>query len=234
MKSDWQELRGCRRVRRFASFGATDFAERRALACLDEARAEGASEVWLGVGTIFELGASTLQPSEGAVGGAGYQAPSAIRQGPHESRRRRRGTIGAGANPGTIPHARTNEVGLCDTHATPHMDSPSLPPGTHLAHYRILRRLGAGGMGEVYEAEDTKLKRRVAVKVLPAGVASDAFRRARLEKEAQAVAALNHPNIVTIYSVEESGDTRFLTMEIVDGRTLVGLDPADRFPLRTY
>ena len=111
------------------------------------------------------------------------------------------------------------------------MDSPSLPPGTHLAHYRILRRLGAGGMGEVYEAEDTKLKRRVAVKVLPAGVTSDAFSRARLDKEAQAIAALNHPNIVTIYSVEESGDTRFLTMEIVDGRTLVGLIPTTGLPL---
>ncbi len=105
------------------------------------------------------------------------------------------------------------------------MDSPSLQPGTYLAHYRILRRLGAGGMGEVYEAEDTRLKRRVAVKVLPPGVTSDAVSRARLEKEAQAVAALNHPNIVTIYSVEESGETRFLTMEIVDGRTLVGLIP---------
>ena len=122
-------------------------------------------------------------------------------------------------------------MSLCDTHATPHMDSPSLPPGTHLAHYRILRRLGAGGKGEVYEAEDTKLKRRVAVKVLPAGVTSDAFSRARLDKEAQAIAALNNPNIVTIYSVEESCDTRFLTMEIIKGRTLVETEPPDRLAL---
>jgi eukaryotic-like serine/threonine-protein kinase len=89
-----------------------------------------------------------------------------------------------------------------------------------LNHYRVLRPLGAGGMGEVYEAEDTRLKRLVALKVLPERIASDPDRRARFEREAQAVAALNHPNIVTIHSVEESDGIRFLTMEIVDGRTI--------------
>jgi serine/threonine protein kinase len=106
-----------------------------------------------------------------------------------------------------------------------------LQPGTHLNHYRILRQLGAGGMGEVYEAEDTRLKRRVAIKILPAETGADPARRARFDREAQAVAALNHPNIVTIHSVEEAGDTRFLTMEVVDGTTLARLIPADGMPL---
>jgi serine/threonine protein kinase/dipeptidyl aminopeptidase/acylaminoacyl peptidase len=103
--------------------------------------------------------------------------------------------------------------------------------GTDLNHYRILRPLGTGGMGEVYEAEDTRLKRRVALKILPAGLAADPDRRARFEHEAQAVAALNHPNIVTIYSVEECNGVRFLTMEIVDGRTIDELVPPTGLPL---
>ena len=83
-----------------------------------------------------------------------------------------------------------------------------LQPDTYLNHYRILRPLGEGGMGEVYEAEDTRLKRRVALKVLPHDTASDAALRARFEREAQTVASLNHPNIVTIHSVEECRTTR--------------------------
>jgi serine/threonine protein kinase len=106
-----------------------------------------------------------------------------------------------------------------------------LTPGTRLNHYRILRQVGAGGMGEVYEAEDTRLKRRIALKVLPAEIGADPGRRARFEQEAQAVAALNHPNIVTIHSVEESGFTRFLTMEIVDGSTIDCLVPPTGLPL---
>jgi serine/threonine protein kinase len=104
-------------------------------------------------------------------------------------------------------------------------------PGTHLNHYRILRQLGAGGMGEVYEAEDTRLKRRVALKILPPETGADPDRRARFDREAQAVAALNHPNIVTIHSVEECGATRFLTMEVVDGSTLDKLVPPTGLPL---
>ncbi len=100
-----------------------------------------------------------------------------------------------------------------------------------LNHYRVLRPLGAGGMGEVYEAEDTRLKRLVALKVLPERIASDPDRRARFEREAQAVAALNHPNIVTIHSVEESDGIRFLTMEIVDGRTIDQHVPSTGLPL---
>src|SRR5580765_6681108 len=86
-------------------------------------------------------------------------------------------------------------------------------------------------MGEVYEAEDTKLKRRVALKILPSETSADPERRARFEREAQAVAALNHPNIVTIYSVEEAGATPFLTMEFVDGATIDQLLPSAGFPL---
>src|SRR5512143_1814881 len=93
-------------------------------------------------------------------------------------------------------------------------------PDTLLGHYRILSPLGKGGMGEVYAAEDTKLHRTVALKILPSLMASDPDRRKRFEREAQAVAALNHPNIVTIYSVEEAGGVMFLTMEAVEGRTL--------------
>jgi non-specific serine/threonine protein kinase len=92
--------------------------------------------------------------------------------------------------------------------------------GKKLNHYEIVSRLGKGGMGEVYAADDTKLKRRVALKVLPAEVGSDPERRSSLEQEARAVAALNHPNIVTIYSIEEADGVPFLTMELIDGSTL--------------
>jgi Tol biopolymer transport system component/predicted Ser/Thr protein kinase len=89
-----------------------------------------------------------------------------------------------------------------------------------LGHYRIIETLGTGGMGEVYAAEDTKLHRRVALKVLPAVFATDPSFRERFEREAQAVAALNHPNIVTIHSVEEDAGRPFITMECVEGRPL--------------
>ena len=85
--------------------------------------------------------------------------------------------------------------------------------GRTLSHYRITDRLGAGGMGEVYLAEDTKLKRRVALKILPADLAADPGRLARFQGEAEALAALNHPNIVTIYSVEYTDGVHFITME---------------------
>jgi serine/threonine protein kinase len=96
----------------------------------------------------------------------------------------------------------------------------TLGTGRSLGHYAIQGLLGAGGMGEVYAAEDTRLKRRVALKVLPDSVAHDETRRLRFEREAQSVAALNHPNIVTLHSVEQVDGTVFLTMELVEGRTL--------------
>ena len=103
--------------------------------------------------------------------------------------------------------------------------------GTTLGHYRILEALGAGGMGEVFVAHDAKLDRKVALKVLPASVAADPDRRERFAREARAVAALNHPNIVTVHSVEQIADTHFLTMELVEGRTLHDVLPARGLPL---
>ena len=107
----------------------------------------------------------------------------------------------------------------------------SLSPGTRLGAYEIRSLLGAGGMGEVYEAYDPRLRRRVALKVLPAALGADPERRERLEREAQAVAALSHPNIVTIYSVERIDDVPFLTMELVQGRPLTELIPPGGLPV---
>ena len=101
--------------------------------------------------------------------------------------------------------------------------------GQALAHYEIVRLLGKGGMGEVYVAEDTKLGRRVALKVLPEETAADPDRRARFQREARAVAALNHPNIVTLHSVEEADGVHFITMELIEGKTLGELIPRKGF-----
>src|SRR5262252_4972592 len=95
-----------------------------------------------------------------------------------------------------------------------------LPPGTRLGPYEITTALGAGGMGEVYRARDSRLGRDVALKLLPEAFARDAERLARFEREARTVAALNHPNIVVLHSIEEAAGVRFLTMEMVEGRTL--------------
>ena len=92
--------------------------------------------------------------------------------------------------------------------------------GSVLNHYKIVRHLGSGGMGDVYEAEDTKLHRQVALKLLPEDMAQDPERRARFEREAKAVAALDHPNIVSIYSVEEADGYQFLVLQLAEGRTL--------------
>ena len=91
----------------------------------------------------------------------------------------------------------------------------ALQPNQMLLHYRVIEKIGSGGMGEVWSAEDTKLKRDVALKTLPPWTASDERLRARFEREAQAVAALNHPNIVTAYSVEEADGVLFMTMELI-------------------
>ena len=89
-----------------------------------------------------------------------------------------------------------------------------------LAHYKILERIGAGGMGEVYRARDHRLGRDVAIKVLPASLSRDAERMRRFEQEARAAAALNHPNICTIYEVAQAGGFAFIAMEYVEGRSL--------------
>ena len=96
----------------------------------------------------------------------------------------------------------------------------SLAVGTCLGPYEIVAPIGAGGMGEVYRAKDTKLNRDVAIKVLPESFALDADRVARFTREAQVLASLNHPNIAAIYGIEESGSTRALVMELVEGEDL--------------
>ena len=88
---------------------------------------------------------------------------------------------------------------------------------TTLAHYKITAKLGQGGMGEVYRATDTKLGREVAIKVLPEALADDAERLARFQREAELLAALNHPNIAAIHGLEESGGSKALVLELVEG-----------------
>src|SRR5580704_133696 len=92
--------------------------------------------------------------------------------------------------------------------------------GSKLAHYEITAHLGSGGMGDVYQATDLKLKRSVAIKLLPAEFSSDADRLSRFRREAQLLASLNHPNIAHVYGLEESGDKRCIVMELVEGETL--------------
>ena len=106
-----------------------------------------------------------------------------------------------------------------------------LSAGARLGVYEILSPLGSGGMGEVYRARDPKLNRAIAVKVLPEATAADPDRRARFEREAQSIAALSHPNIVTIYSVEEADGVLFLTMEYVEGKPLGDLIVKGGLPL---
>jgi serine/threonine protein kinase/tetratricopeptide (TPR) repeat protein len=96
----------------------------------------------------------------------------------------------------------------------------AIPPGTCLGHYEIRSKLGAGGMGEVYLAQDTRLDRKVALKVLPYDVASNQDRMRRFVQEAKAAAALNHPNIAHIYEIDEADGVNFMAMEFIDGQTL--------------
>jgi serine/threonine protein kinase len=96
----------------------------------------------------------------------------------------------------------------------------SLVSGARLGQYEITARIGAGGMGEVYRATDTNLKRQVALKVLPDTLASDADRVARLQREAEVLASLNHPNIAGIYGLERANGSLALVMELVEGPTL--------------
>ena len=95
-----------------------------------------------------------------------------------------------------------------------------LSSGTKLGTFEITSHIGSGGMGEVYEAHDTKLGRSVAIKVLPEQFARDSERLARFQREAKLLASLNHPNIATIHGLEQSGNTHYLVMELVPGDTL--------------
>src|SRR5215468_730190 len=116
-------------------------------------------------------------------------------------------------------------AGIPDSVRPDEVESPnmSLSAGTRLGSYEIVEPIGAGGMGEVYRAHDTRLKRDVAIKILPEAFAGDAERMARFEREAQLLAALNHPNIAAIYAVEE----RAIVMELVEGATLAGPLPVE-------
>src|SRR5467141_2066995 len=98
--------------------------------------------------------------------------------------------------------------------------SSNLPPGARLGRYEIKSQLGAGGMGEVYLAQDTKLDRRVGLKILPADVASNRDRMDRFVREAKSAASLSHPNIAQIFEIGEQDGTHFIAMEYIDGVTL--------------
>ena len=103
--------------------------------------------------------------------------------------------------------------------------------GQTLAHYRITAAIGAGGMGEVYRATDTKLGRDVALKVLPPEMAASPERLERFQREAKALAALDHPGVVSVYSVEEADGIHFLTMQLVDGQPLDRVVPESGLPV---
>src|SRR5881296_2881033 len=95
-----------------------------------------------------------------------------------------------------------------------------LPANTTLSHYRIVSKIGEGGMGEVYLAQDTKLDRKVALKILPAEVAVHPDRMKRFVQEAKTASALNHPNIITIHEIDQSDSSHFIATEFIDGQTL--------------
>src|SRR5579883_901574 len=98
-----------------------------------------------------------------------------------------------------------------------------LAPGTRIDSYEVVDAIGSGGMGDVYRARDTVLGREVALKILPREFTSDASRLSRFQQEARLASALNHPNIVTIYGVGTDGDTSYIAMELVRGKSLAEL-----------
>src|SRR5216683_7201309 len=98
--------------------------------------------------------------------------------------------------------------------------NPMSSPPDQIAHYRIVSKIGAGGMGEVYRARDTRLNREVAIKLLPASVANDADRLRRFEQESRATSALNHPNILTIYDIGTHEGSPYIVAELLEGEEL--------------
>ncbi|MEO5740393.1 MAG: serine/threonine-protein kinase, partial [Vicinamibacterales bacterium] len=114
---------------------------------------------------------------------------------------------------GVIPSARPAPTRIIH-------HSLALTPGTRLGVYEITAQIGEGGMGQVFRATDTKLKRQVAIKVLPPSLAADADRLVRFQREAEVLASLNHPHIAAIYGLEERGDMTALVMELVEGDDL--------------
>ena len=110
----------------------------------------------------------------------------------------------------------------------------ALAPGNTVGHYKIEKAIGSGGMGEVYLATDTNLGRKIALKTLPPSFASDPSFLRRFRNEAQAAASINHPNVATVYSVEEFEGIKFITMEYVEGKTLDRLTPENGLSLKTF
>jgi len=106
----------------------------------------------------------------------------------------------------------------------------TLQRGAKLGPYEIHQLIGAGGMGEVYRALDTRLKRSVAIKTIPAALAARTENRRRFETEARAIASLNHPNICALYDIGQEGDTAFMVMEYLEGESLASLLERGRLP----
>ena len=113
----------------------------------------------------------------------------------------------------------------------PAVNSMELAPGTELGHYKLVRLIGAGGMGEVYQATDTRLDRTVAIKVLPAHVAGNRQARERFEREARTISQLNHPHICTLFDVGQENGVDFLVMEYIEGETLAARLEKGALPL---
>ena len=107
----------------------------------------------------------------------------------------------------------------------------AVQPGQQLAHYRLVEKIGEGGMGVVWRATDTTLNRDVAIKLLPEGFAAEAERLQRFEQEARLLASLNHPHIATIHGFHEEGGHRFLVMELVEGEDLAERIAREAIPL---
>ena len=106
--------------------------------------------------------------------------------------------------------------------------------GQTLRHYRILSQIGSGGMGAVYRAEDLKLHREVALKLLPLELGGNSERFERFQREARSVAALSHPNIVTLFSVEEDAGRHFITMELVKGQAMNATIPKGGYGIKDF